>query len=176
MTAIQPALFAAPTSRLRTVLLTAARGAALIGVAVVVGIVLLQVVDNPTGGSGGSDVTQTTPATDSDNGNGNGQNNDVAIPPADVSVSVLNASGIAGAAQMQTDALVTLGYSTLPPADAPGLQDGVTVACKQGFEDAAQPLATAVGQGATVAAFPDPVPAGAEQADCIVFLGTVTTR
>ncbi|MGH9025571.1 MAG: LytR C-terminal domain-containing protein [Acidimicrobiia bacterium] len=178
MTATLSMPFAAPTSRIRTTLLTAARGAALIGAAVLVGIVLLQVVDNPTGGGGGSsDVPETSTATDGGNGNGNpdGQDNNGAPAPADVSVVVLNASGIAGAAQMQSDALTAAGYNALLPADAPGLQDGVTVACKPNFEPATQPLIDAIGQGATAAAFPDPVPLGAENADCIVLLGTVTS-
>ena len=178
MTAILPAPFAAPASRIRTILLTAARGAALIGLAVVIGIVLLQVVDNPTGGSD-SDGSDSPPVTDANGSNGDGQdgNTDGTIDKSQVRVLVLNASGVSGAAAAQRDALMVDGWNTLEPGDAPAVQDGITIACSTGFEAAAQPLADDVGQGATVVAFPTepPVPEAAD-ADCLVLLGTVTTN
>jgi hypothetical protein len=175
VTATLAASLAAPASRIRTVLLTAARGAALIGLAVVVGIVLLQVVDNPTGGSDG-DSSDTTSATDAGDGNGNGigQNGTTdGVSPSDVSVVVLNASGVQGAAQAETDVLAAAGYATLTPGNADA-QTGITVACSDATQDALQPLIDTVGQGATPTAFPAQTPTGAENADCIVFLGTVT--
>jgi hypothetical protein len=179
VTAILPAPFAAPASRIGTILLTAARGAALIGLAVVIGIVLLQVVDNPTGGSDGNG-SDTTVSTDGSDGNSNGQDGttDGTVDPSEVTVLVLNASNVDGAATAQSDALAALGYQTLMPGDAPALQDGITVACTTGFEQAAQPLADAIGQGATVDAFPTELPPApdAPNADCIVFLGAVTTN
>jgi LytR cell envelope-related transcriptional attenuator len=165
---------AASAYRIRTILLSAARGAALIGVAVLIGIVLLQVVDNPTGGGGdGGDTTSTTPATgDGENGKDNGTTNG-GTDPSTVRTLVLNASGVAGAAGALSDQLLAAGYNTLPPADAPQQQVGTTVACNAGFEDATQPLIDAVGQGATATAYPaDPPVPEAANADCIVFLGT----
>jgi LytR cell envelope-related transcriptional attenuator len=176
VTAILPASFMAPVSRLRTILLTAAKGAALIGVAVLIGIVLLQVVDNPTGGGdgGSSDTSTATGGTDADNGNGDNGGNNRGVNPADVSVIVLNGSGTAGAAQTQTDALAALGYETLTPTDALANQEPTTVACNAENQAAVEGLVGSV-QGSAAAEYPaEPQPPEAAAADCIITLGTST--
>jgi gas vesicle protein len=96
-------------------------------------------------------------------------------PPAQVRVAIHNGSGVGGAARKKSDALEALGYNVVYTGDAPQPQQGTIVECKPGFEADATPLATAVGESATVQPFPTPTPPGADQADCLVVLGTPTT-
>ena len=146
---------------------TAARGAALIGIAVVLGIVLLQVVDEGSGGgAGGGQTTGTTPSgnqTTTTNGSG-------VRPPEQVHVVVINGSGLSGAAATKTNELRNLGYLVALPING-SPQGGSTVACKPGFDAEAITLAAAVGTGTQVVAYPATVPAGAESSDCIVIRG-----
>lgn len=159
MTAIAHARGRTPGDR---VLRTAARGAILIGVAVLIGILLLQVVDSggtgpaASSGSNGGDTTTTTEGG--------------ARVPQEVIVIVFNASGLSGAAGTQTNELRGLGYQMLPAGNAASQQVGSTVACQAGYEAEAEAL-LAVVDGATPGAFPAPVPAGAESANCIVVVG-----
>jgi LytR cell envelope-related transcriptional attenuator len=172
MTAALPASFAPPAPRISNILLTAARGAALIGLAVVIGIVLLQVVDNPTGGSDGNSSDTTTVTTGSDSDNGDNGNTTNGVDPAQVSVIVLNGAGVAGAAGQQSDAIGAQGYQMEPPTNATATQDPTTVACNAETQAAVEPLIALV-PGATAAEYPtNPQPPEAAAADCIVTLGT----
>ena len=165
-----PRMAAQPKGAGRTSAFSAGRGAALIGGAIVVGLILLKVVDEPSasgggggGGGGQSPVTATTPASIS------GDVRD----PSEVRVIVLNASGVGGAAANKTNALRTAGYNMLTPADAPQRQ-GTAVQCQEGYENEANVLLLAlVEDGATVEPYETP-PAGlgAEEANCVVYLGT----
>lgn len=163
----------------------ALRGALLIGAAIIIGIVLLQVVDDGGGGSSGVKPDRTTtsaagstaPTTagtgaSTSTSQGGGQ----ARPAGDVKVKVYNGSGVAGAAGNMSNKLKSAGYQTgddpLKPADAPAQRQGTIVACKAGLEADAGPLAQQVGPTTKVEAFPNPAPAGADAADCIVILGT----
>ena len=140
---------------------TAARGAILIGIAVIIGIVLLQVVDEAgtPSASGNNGAGQSTTTTDPG-----------ARAPQGITVIVFNASGQAGAAGVQTNELRGLGYLMLQPGNSASQQVGSTVACQTGFEKEADQL-LAIVEGAALAAFPAPVPAGAETANCIVVVG-----
>ena len=149
------------------VLRTAARGAVLIGLAVVIGIVLLQVVDKGGGGSSGV----SPPVTQGNNGSTTSTTGEAGRPVGDVRVLVLNASGLSNAAGTKANELRGLGYAIAGTGNA-AQTVGTTVACTTGFEKEADALAKAVGAGTTVAAYPDPPPSGAENADCIVTLGT----
>jgi LytR cell envelope-related transcriptional attenuator len=151
------------------VLRNAARGAALIGVAVVIGIVLLQVVDKGSpGGSGGS--TPTVATNPNNGGSSTTQGGDV-HPPQEVRLLVLNGSGVAMAAATEANKLRGLGYAIAGTGNA-ATQAGATVQCRTGFDKEAAALAKAVGGGAAVSAFPDVPPAGAENADCLVTIGS----
>lgn len=149
------------------ILRTAARGAALIGVAVVLGIVLLQVVDD--GGSPGGGSNGTTPAT---NGN-NTTSTTLAGPNPELLVKVLNGSGVSGAAQNTANELRAAGYATANAGDAPTPREGSNaVQCSEGFEDDATTLAKVVGGNTVVETFPDPVYQGTEQGvNCFVIIG-----
>ncbi len=148
------------------VLRSAARGAVLIGVAVVLGIVLLQVVDDSGIPSGGRQPPQsngnTTSTTVSDAGR----------PSNEVSVYVLNGSGVQGAAVTKSNVLRGLGYAIAGTGNST-LQQGTTLACMEGFSKEADELAVALAvPGARVVDYVGPPPAGTENADCVVILGT----
>lgn len=146
-----------------------ARGAVLIGILVIAGIVGLQILDD----SGASNVkiasTDSTTAT-----TGDPSSTTVALrQPSDVRVKVYNASGVDKQATVMTDKLKALGWATQEPDTISPTRDGTGVQCVAGFESEAASLATAVGQGAAVEPYPPTPPPGADQADCLVILGKV---
>lgn len=156
----------------RTIARSAARGAGLIGAAVVVGIILLQVVDDgssgPAGnGGGGGNGSGDTPVTDPTTQTTSADTR----PPNQVRVLVLNAGQPAGSAQNKANDLRLAGYNTLPASNDPVGRQGVAVQCREGFDDEAAALALAVGGGASVEPFPAQPPEGSENADCLVLLG-----
>jgi hypothetical protein len=146
---------------------SAARGAILIGVAAVIGIVLLQVVGNgpsgPTGavssnGNNGNKVTTTTSSG--------------ARSPQEVAVAVFNASGVSQAASTKSNDLRGLGYVIVKVGNAAAVQTGTTIACRVGYEaEAAQLQALPTFAGSTIATFPEPAPAETELANCIINVG-----
>ncbi|MEX0665879.1 MAG: LytR C-terminal domain-containing protein [Acidimicrobiia bacterium] len=141
---------------------TAARGGILIGVAVVIGIVLLQVVE------------EGSPLPGSASGNGNGKvttttGSDARVPQ-EVIVAVYNASGVSQAAGVQANKLRGLGYQTPTVENAAQEQTGSTVACLAGYEKEAEQLLTVVANS-TIVEFPAAPPAGAEFVNCIVVVG-----
>jgi len=92
-------------------------------------------------------------------------------PPAQVRVEVLNASGKEGAAGAMSNTLKAAGYTIAGLGNAT-TQKGTTVACKTGFDAEAAALAQKVGAGATTQPLPNPPPASAANADCLVTLGS----
>lgn len=164
----------------QSVAFSAGRGALLVGVAIVIGIVLLQVVDNPSStvgdGSGGNGSTsQTTAAPDGTTGDTTGTTvaGQVVRPPAEVTVQVLNGSGVQGAAGALTTALQAFGYATVE-AGTTDATEGDVVYCSGGLDAEAAALATNVGGDPppTTEAMPDPRPTGANaDVNCLVVLG-----
>jgi uncharacterized membrane protein len=146
------------------VLRTAARGAVLIGLAVVIGIVLLQVVDKG-GGSGGV----APPVTQGGDGSTTSTTSDDGRPAAEVRVLVLNGSGVDQAASTKANELRGLGYAIAGTGDA-AAQTGTTVACVNDFDKEAAALSRSI-SGSTVTAYPTEPPPDSENADCIVTLG-----
>ena len=157
---------------------SAARGAALVGIAVVLGIILLQVIDDgPSGGTGSvptdtveTTVTSTAAPTDS---------TVAADHPRDqVRVLVLNGSDQANVATLKRNVLLGLGYQVEAPGNTQ-LRQGSAVACKAGFEGDATQLAKDAGPPhLQVIPFPDPPPTGRQGEDvgagnvnCVVILG-----
>jgi LytR cell envelope-related transcriptional attenuator len=148
---------------------SAARGAALIGAAVIIGIVLLQVIDDsgvPGGGTPDTPVTNNgTTATTASGEDGR--------PPQEVRVLVLNGSSVNMAAATKANELRGLGYSITGTGNA-AVRAGTAVGCKEGFSKEADQLAKTVGAGTgtvTVEAFPSPPPENSENADCVVIIG-----
>jgi hypothetical protein len=159
---------------------SAARGAALVGIAVVLGIILLQVIDDgPSGGTGSVVTTDSTVApTDSTAAPTDSTAAASDHPRDQVRVLVLNGSNQANVATLKRNVLLGLGYQVEAPGNTQ-LRQGSVVACKPGFEgDAAQLAKDAGPPDLEVIPFPDPAPTGRQGEDvgagnvnCIVILG-----
>jgi hypothetical protein len=164
----------------RSVAFSAARGALLIGIAVIIGIVLLQVIDDGSSGpigNGSVSAGGTTDTTTSSDGGDSGSSTTTTTastpvkPPAEVAVLVLNGSGRPGAATAQSNALKAKGYQTLQPADTADRQGNI-VYFKTGFDRECTTVATNVDGAPKVEPNPSPPPTGSESASCVVILGS----
>ena len=163
---------------------SAARGAILVGLAVILGIVGLQILDDSGPASGSSDATVTTtpgstPTTIAGTGTTSGSTSGTSSttlairPNSEVKVKVYNASGVQGRAQILTDDLKAKGYNLQTPANLSTQRSGTVVECVKGFKTEGTLLAAyGVGDGATLEAYPSSPPDGASEADCIVIIGT----
>jgi hypothetical protein len=164
----------------RSVAFSAARGAGLIGLAVIIGIVLLQVIDDGTSGpiGDGGAVTAGSSGTTTTTGAGSSSTTTTTTtaaapvhPPAEVAVLVLNGSGRPGAAMTQSNALKSKGYQTKTPTDAPQ-RTGNIVYFTPGYDRECTTVAASVDGAPKVEAIPSPPPTGSEGANCVVILGT----
>lgn len=145
-----------------------AKGAVVVGLAVILGIVGLQILDDS--GDGTSSATGTTVVTTVTTAPGA-----TTVPlrqNRDVRVKVYNASGVQGRAQTLTDTLRADGYNMQEPATLDGEHQGTVVQCVAGFENEGASLSLNGVPGSTTAAFPADPPEGASDADCIVVIGT----
>lgn len=161
----------------RSVFFSAARGAALIGIAVIIGIALLNVVDDGNKGpigNGGSSGKGTVASTTTSRAKSSSTTKPQGAPrpPQQVQVLVLNGSNTNGAARNLTSTLKAKGYQTLPATDAPSKRRGTVVYFTGGFEREAATVAQAVGGNPPVQALPDPPPAGTDGANVVVIIGT----
>jgi len=145
---------------------SALRGAALIGLAVIVGIVGLQILDDSKSGS-------SSPTTTAESSTSTTQGGPAPHAPAQVTVKTYNASDVQNAGRTVTDKLKGLGYNTLEPANYGSTRKGTAVQCRPGYEGDANALAVyGVANGAVVEPFPSEPPPGSESANCIVIVGT----
>ncbi|MEP6622870.1 MAG: LytR C-terminal domain-containing protein [Acidimicrobiia bacterium] len=155
---------------------SAARGAALIAVAVLIGVVLLNAIDDGnTGAVGDGGTKSTTPSTTTTTvAKGSASTTTTTkpapVPPAEVSVLVLNGSGRAGVAGTLTTALKAKGYKTLVPNNASSVRAGTVVYPKTGKTAVCTTLAAGI-PGAKVQPMPVPPPTTTD-ADCIVVVGS----
>ena len=156
----------------------AVRAALLIVLAIIIGIVLLQVIDDGSGPIGDGGTTTTTAASTTSTSRGtttttkaDPKETGTVRTPQQVTVLVLNGSGVGGAASTLTSTLRSLGYQTLTPTDAPA-QVGNTGYYQSGYKRECAAVATTVGGNAAVKEMPAPAPAGAERANCIAIIGT----
>jgi hypothetical protein len=144
-----------------------ARGAVLVGAAVILGIIGLQVLDDS-----GTTTSSTTPTGSTATTGGSSTTVAAAARPvAQVRVKVYNASGVQGQAQATSDKLKSLGWDTIEPADYGSIRQGTTVACRSGFERDAEVLVAYGVKGAKIEPYPTDPPAGAGDADCLVIEG-----
>jgi LytR cell envelope-related transcriptional attenuator len=146
------------------------RGAVLVGLAVIVGIIGLQILDDSGSGSSITAATSETsaPATTTPTGQASKPH-----PPGEVSIKVYNASDVQGAGQQLSDKLKTYGYNMLAPANLNGTRKGTVVQCRSGYDgDGAVIAGFGIGNGATAGPFPESPPDGADKANCIVIVGT----
>ncbi len=153
---------------------SAARGAALVASAVIVGVVLLQAIDDgndgPVGDGGASSTTSTTVTSNTSGSPGASSTTTPAtLPPAEVTVRVLNGSGVSGAAGSLTNTLKAKGYKTLVASDT-SPRTGNVIYVKSGRTAECQGLVANV-PDAKLTPMPTPVPGG-QDADCIVVLGS----
>jgi hypothetical protein len=154
---------------------SAARGAIIVGLAVILGIVGLQILDDSSPGSASSDTTATTVtnATGTSSGAGSASTTIARRPNSEVRVKVYNASGVQGRAQILTDQLKALGYNTQAPATLSAERAGTVVECTAAFAAEGTLLALyGVGDGATAQPYPSSPPEGASETDCLVIIGT----
>lgn len=133
-----------------------ARGALLLGAAVILGVVLLQKFD--TGIDTGGRVSTGTPSATTTTTRRVGlttvplvtTTTAKARAKADVKVVVANGAGVKGLGAATTNALKNLGYATLAPTDATGAVDKTVIQFADGYEADAREVASALTLPATV--------------------------
>jgi len=157
-----------------------AKGALLIGLAIIVGLVLLNQVDTGGNRSAASPTVTTKPKTTTTTVKKGGGSPTTTAPlgpaksPADVSLIVLNGGAPTGDAAKMSSKLKQEHY-TNQPNDANNwsghTQQGNSVLCKAGFDREAVALSVAVGQGTQVQPFPSPPPPYSDNVMCVVVVG-----
>ena len=170
------------------VVMSAGRGAILVAVAVVTGLLVLAAVrDSKSSGSAESPPVATqpvvttigTPTTNPDGTPAATAGTTATTKPKkttstttkgsggkarsndQVVVQVLNGSGIPNAASTRSNDLKARGYQTASAGNAPAQQTGTTVQCKAGYEKEADQLVVelaAIGVTAAVQPIADPLP------------------
>lgn len=168
--------------------IAAGRGAIVVGLAVLLGILLLQIYDRD--GNVAKTVASPAESSSSSAAAGSSSSSDVsgssttsttsvaagAHTPANIKVSVLNAGRPSGTAKTVSDTLHAAGYATLTPGNTTP-KTGITVHCKSDFSgDVAALIAASQQTTAASEAFPATTPAGAptdaSTADCFIILGS----
>jgi hypothetical protein len=164
----------------------AAKGAGLVLLAVIIGIVLLQVVDDgskaPSNSAAAGAVTTTTvrKPTTTTSGKPTTTTKAVQTParaPANVRVIALNAGAASGKAGTMHDSLQQKGYTNQQQANTWSAAHftGNTVFCRSGFSKEAQALAVAVGKNTVIKPFPATAPPFSSNVDCVVAVGAAKT-
>ncbi|MFP5255572.1 MAG: LytR C-terminal domain-containing protein [Acidimicrobiia bacterium] len=159
-----------------------ARGAALVVVAVLLGLVLLRngidtsEVVTSTRDDGGEETDGAT-AEGADEGTDEGEETPTTVavrPPAEVTVIVLNGTSTSGVAGTYSEAIGSAGYQMLEAGNATTQTPTTLVYFVEGFEAEAVAVATAAGVPATVspAPMPDPPPGEVGAANVVVVIGT----
>jgi LytR cell envelope-related transcriptional attenuator len=161
----------------------AAKGVLLIGLAVVIGIVLLQQVDNDSKRPVGATTPGTKSQTKATTTVPSVASSTTTVPstppksPAQLRVIVLNGGGPAGTAARMNTSLKGKQYTNQADANnwSGHKQQGTTVLCKAGLERETLLLVAAVDQQATTKPFPTPAPPytdGPPPVDCVVVVGS----
>jgi LytR cell envelope-related transcriptional attenuator len=162
-----------------------ARGAALVVVAVVIGLFLLRNgLDTSEAITSNGGEGRTTDGSDSSDGGDEGTDDTtsttVAVrPPAEVPTIVLNDSGVAGAAGAYSDVLAAAAYNLTNPdganeGDASTNSEVTRIYFAPGFEAEAAAVGVAIGAPAAVVpeALPTTPPGPIASASVVVVLGT----
>lgn len=166
----------------------AGRGIVLLGVAVILGIVLLSATDAQPPGervtAGRQTEEPSDDGVDSPTGVGDGAGEMNTVPtttttpprqPREVKVLVVNASGVSRVAARVTDHLRPAGYNLLAPTNATPLVDESSVFFVPGFEREAAVLASTLPlplPPAAVKPMPTPPPLpNTKGANVVVFVG-----
>ena len=161
----------------------AAKGAALIGLAVIVGVFLLQRVDTSSAGKSPSTTpvhaarTTTTTARrpSASTTTSTTQPSTPVKTPDQLKVLVLNGGAATGTAARLRTSLQQVGYTNQPQAStwSGHRQTGKSVMCRSGLAREAVALSQQTSlQGAKVVPFPTPAPPGSDGVDCVVVVGS----
>lgn len=140
------------------------RGVALIVVAVVLGVLLLQATDGPdpfpagAGAPGGDETTTSTTAPGAGNLTTTTSTPPTSIDPSTITVLVANGASIAGLAGDLTELVAAEEFEVVTPTDADEDVEESTVYFTPGFEEAANAVATVFDPVPEVAPLPDPQP------------------
>jgi hypothetical protein len=159
------------------------KGALLVGTAVLLGIVLLQVVDDgssgpvaagrkPTTTTTTSATTTTKPHTATTTTTTT-KSTTPAKKPAQIKLLVLNAGAPTGSAARVSSTLRSKGYTNQgKPANDPDQRKGKAVLCRAGLTREAATLAVLLGSGTTKGTIGKPAPPGSTGYDCVVLIGS----
>jgi hypothetical protein len=163
-----------------------AKGAFLLVVAAILGIVLLQAFDTDFDGGGGVgiDVGGTTipsgGVTDTSVPTGVTPTAPATVPtraPGEVSVLTANGTGIRGLGGQTADQLKTLGYNTITAVDATKPLDVTSVQYAEGYQNEAKAIALSLGlPGTAVQPLNSPAVPDTQGASIIVLLGADVAR
>ncbi|HEY5011265.1 MAG TPA: LytR C-terminal domain-containing protein [Acidimicrobiia bacterium] len=153
------------------------KGVLLVGAAVVLGIVLLQVVDNGSTGPAASrkatsSTTTTTTKKKSTTRTTTTTKTTAAKKPAQVHLLVLNAGAPSGSAASVSSTLRGKGYTNQgKPGNDPNQRVGKQVLCRAGLTREASSLAVLLGSGTTKGTLGTSAPPGSAGYDCVVLVG-----
>jgi hypothetical protein len=154
------------------------KGALLVGAAVVLGIVLLQIVDPGDSGPVASRNPTTTTSTTVAKSSGTGKTtttvkSTAAVKtPAQIRLLVLNAGAPTGSAKTVAATLRSKGYTKQgEPGNDPTHKPGKRVLCKASLTREAATLAVLLGTGTTKGTIGSPAPPGSTGYDCVVEVG-----
>jgi len=148
---------------------------------VIIGIVLLQIVDDgktnvPAAAKSTTTTTaRTTSTTKKPTTTTTKQPTTPVKQPSQVPIVVVNAGAKPGSARTMSTALKGKGYTNQPnqPTDWSAKRSGNAVLCKTGFQREGVALAMAVGAGTQTAAFPTTSPPPSSgNVDCVVAIGS----
>jgi hypothetical protein len=159
-----------------------ARGALLLAVAVILGIVLLQKFDSGTIDTGGQIATGTSVVQQPTTTRRVGLTTVPVVTTttvktrakADVKVVVANGAGVKGLGATTTNVLKNAGYTTLAPTDATAQVDKTSIQFAEGYDAEARELAQTLSLPATVAVKLNSPPVAAADigdAKVVVILG-----
>jgi hypothetical protein len=150
----------------------------LIGVAVIIGIVLLQIGDNDNNGPAGATSTPKTTAstttTKSPGTTTTGNSTTPARKPSEIHLIVLNGGAPSGQAAHTAAGLKLKGYTSQEDANTwtDHEQSGNTVYCRAGFQREGAALATNVEGAELSIPYPTPAPPFTDGTDCVVVVGS----
>jgi hypothetical protein len=168
----------APTGYLNAVATRGARGAIVIALAVIAGVVLLQVVDKGNTGPVGDQSAKAAVTTTTTTKAGTSTSSTTATtaaqgvrPASQITVQVLNGSGKSGAAGALTVQLRAKGYQTLDAKDTTK-RTGTVVYYQPGFDRDAAALVAQIPGSPRLAPLPTPPPTNAApNANIVIVIG-----
>ena len=154
-------------------------GAVLIGVAVIIGIVLLQIGDNDNNGPAGAasrpkSTTSTTKPKSQGTTSTTTNSSSPARTPSQVHRIVLNGGAPSGQAAHESSSLRLRGYTNQDTANtwSGHSQTGSTVYCRDSLQREGAALATGITGAKLVIPYPTPAPPFTDGTDCAVVVGS----